>query len=220
MRERYGIELESLKQLLLELAAMSENAVVRALRAVSEQNADEARKVIDGDRLIDEMEVRIEEECLKLMALYQPVAGDLRMLVTVLKVNGELERSADLAGVIAARAVNMAHSSVPTENRFEFSDMATRVHRMLKDALDALVYRDAAVARDVMRADDAVDGMNAANYVQARACIAEKPELTEYVLDCLAVSQALERIADIATNICEDVIYLEEGKIVRHLKRL
>ncbi len=220
MRERYGIELESLKQLLLELSAMVENAVIRALRAVSEQNADEARRIIDGDRHIDEMEVRIEEECLKLMALYQPVAGDLRMLVTVLKVNGELERAADLAGVIAARALNMANSVVPSEERFDFSDMAARVHRMLKDALDALVYRDATVAREVMRSDDAVDAMNAATFAKAKTCIGAKPELVTYVLDCTTVSQALERIADIATNICEDVIYLEEGKIVRHMKRL
>ena len=220
MRERYGIELESLKQLLLELSAMVENAVIRALRAVSEQNADEARRIIDGDRHIDEMEVRIEEECLKLMALYQPVAGDLRMLVTVLKVNGELERAADLASVIAARALNMANSVVPSEERFDFSDMAARVHRMLKDALDALVYRDATVAREVMRSDDAVDAMNAATFAKARTCIGAKPELVTYVLDCTTVSQALERIADIATNICEDVIYLEEGKIVRHMKRL
>ncbi len=220
MRERYGIELESLKQLLLELSAMVENAVIRALRAVSEQNADEARRIIDGDRHIDEMEVRIEEECLKLMALYQPVAGDLRMLVTVLKVNGELERAADLASVIAARALNMANSVVPSEERFDFSDMAARVHRMLKDALDALVYRDATVAREVMRSDDAVDAMNAATFAKAKTCIGAKPELVTYVLDCTTVSQALERIADIATNICEDVIYLEEGKIVRHMKRL
>ncbi|MEG1479513.1 MAG: phosphate signaling complex protein PhoU [Kiritimatiellia bacterium] len=220
MRDRFGYEMEALKRLVLELAADAENAMVRAIHAVTAGDSAEAQSVVSNDSAIDEMEVEIEEECLKLMALYQPVAGDLRTLITILKVNGELERIADLATNIATRAIDMADFDVLPEEKMDFAPMVERVHQMLRDALDAFVYHEATVARRTLLADDAVDALNAANYATAKERLLKHPAHAGYVLDCLTVSHALERIADIATNICEDVIYLEEGQIVRHQKRM
>lgn len=219
MRDRFTYEIEVLKQRLLDLATATERALVRAIRAVDDAQASDARAVIAEDSRIDGAEVAIEEECLKLMALYQPVAGDLRTLVTVLKINGELERAADLAANIAARAIDMAEHPVQPADRCDFSPMVTRAHKMLRGALDAFVCHRSDLARKILLEDDAVDALNAAHYADAVERLLKKPEQARYTLSCITVSHAIERIADIATNICEDVIYLEEGQIVRHMTR-
>lgn len=221
MRDRFNFEIESLKQRLLDLATSADRALVRALRAVDgSAPADDARSIIASDAAIDAEEVAIEEECLKLMALYQPVAGDLRLIVTILKVNGEIERVADMASNIAARAIDMAEAHVPPEARFDFAPMLERAHKMLRGALDAFVCHRSDLARKIILEDDAVDALNAAHYANARDRLLKDPALANYTLDCVTVSHCIERIADIATNICEDVVYLEEGQIVRHQKRI
>ena len=221
MRDRFNFEIESLKQRLLDLATSADRALVRALRAVDgSAPADDARSVIASDAAIDAEEVAIEEECLKLMALYQPVAGDLRLIVTILKVNGEIERVADMASNIAARAIDMAEAHVEPENRFDFAPMLERAHKMLRGSLDAFVCHRSDLARKIILEDDAVDALNAAHYANARDRLLKDPALANYTLDCVTVSHCIERIADIATNICEDVVYLEEGQIVRHQKRI
>lgn len=220
MRDRFTFEIESLKQRLLDLATAADRALVRAIRAVDGASPDEARAVITADSAIDAEEVTIEEECLKLMALYQPVAGDLRLIVTILKVNGELERVADLASNIAARAIDMAAAPAPAECRFDFAPIVERAHKMLRGALDAFVCHRPDQARAIILEDDAVDALNAACYAAARERLPRHPAQAGYLLDCVTISHCVERIADIATNICEDVIYLEEGQIVRHQKRL
>lgn len=221
MRDRFNFEIESLKQRLLDLATSADRALVRAIRAVDgSAPADDARSVIASDAAIDAEEVAIEEECLKLMALYQPVAGDLRLIVTILKVNGEIERVADMASNIAARAIDMAEAHVPPEARFDFAPMLERAHKMLRGALDAFVCHRSDLARKIILEDDAVDALNAAHYANARDRLLKDPALANYTLDCVTVSHCIERIADIATNICEDVVYLEEGQIVRHQKRI
>ena len=212
MRDRFNFEIESLKQRLLDLATSADRALVRAIRAV-DGTAEDARAIIANDASIDAEEVSIEEECLKLMALYQPVAGDLRLLVTVLKVNGEIER-------IAARAIDMAEAHVEPENRFDFAPMLERAHKMLRGSLDAFVCHRSDLARKIILEDDAVDALNAAHYANARDKLLKSPAQASYILDCVTVSHCIERIADIATNICEDVVYLEEGQIVRHQKRI
>ena len=219
MRDRFNFEIESLKQRLLDLATSADRALVRAIRAV-DGTAEDARAIIANDASIDAEEVSIEEECLKLMALYQPVAGDLRLLVTVLKVNGEIERVADMASSIAARAIDMAEAHVEPENRFDFAPMLERAHKMLRGSLDAFVCHRSDLARKIILEDDAVDALNAAHYANARDKLLKSPAQASYILDCVTVSHCIERIADIATNICEDVVYLEEGQIVRHQKRI
>ncbi len=220
MRDRFNYEIEALKQRLLDLATASDRALVRAIHAVDGAADADPRKVIVDDAAIDAEEVSIEEECLKLMALYQPVAGDLRLIVTILKVNSELERVADMAANIAARAIDMAEAAVPPEDRFDFAPMVERAHKMLRGALDAFVCHRSDLARKIILEDDAVDALNAAHYANAREKLLAKPALAAYALDCVTVSHSIERIADIATNICEDVVYLEEGRIVRHQKRI
>lgn len=221
MRDRFTFEIESLKQRLLDLATAADRALVRAVRAVDAAAPDEARAVIAADAAIDAEEVTIEEECLKLMALYQPVAGDLRLIVTILKVNGELERVADLASNIAARAIDLAADPAPPADcRFDFAPIVERAHKMLRGALDAFVCHRPDLARKLILDDDAVDALNAACYADAREKLIKHPAHAGRILDGVTISHCIERIADIATNICEDVIYLEEGQIVRHQKRL
>ncbi len=221
MRDRFTFEIESLKQRLLDLATAADRALVRAVRAVDSAAPDEARAVIAADAAIDAEEVTIEEECLKLMALYQPVAGDLRLIVTILKVNGELERVADLASNIAARAIDLAADPAPPADcRFDFAPIVERAHKMLRGALDAFVCHRPDLARKLILDDDAVDALNAACYADAREKLIKYPAHAGRILDGVTISHCIERIADIATNICEDVIYLEEGQIVRHQKRL
>ncbi|MBK9304362.1 MAG: phosphate signaling complex protein PhoU [bacterium] len=208
-------EIERLKEQVLGLSATVEEAVWLAVRAVQEHDPALARAVLAGDRAIDEREVRVEEECLKILALHQPVAGDLRFLVTVLKINNDLERIGDLAVNIAERALHLApREEAPTT--FDFVGMATRAQEMLHTALDALVNVDPARARDVCAMDDEVDAVNRGMYGQVQAGIREHPRHTDFYLQQLSISRQLERIADHATNIAEDVIYMSEGKVVRH----
>lgn len=216
MRDRFTYEIENLKQHLLDLAMAAEHALVHAMRAIERTDAEAARTIIAGDSEIDRREVAIEEECLKLMALYQPVAGDLRLLVTILKVNGELERVADLAANIATRAIDMATLPPPHEPPLPLTQMVELAHKMLRSALDAFVCHRPDRARAILREDDAVDALNAQCYTQANDLLLKNPAQARYTLDALTIAHAIERIGDIATNICEDVIYLEEGQIVRH----
>ena len=208
-------EIDGLKEMISSLGAHVEENVGRAVRAVHERDGELARVVIDSDPEIDLMEVDIEEECLKTLALHQPVAHDLRFIIAVLKVNSDLERIGDLAAGIAKQGRYLAGSrscDVP----YDFVGMAVKVRRMLRDSLDALMEKDATIAHRVCAADDEVDAMDRLMYEEVRAAIRETPEKTEGLIRLQRVSQNLERIADHATNIAEDVIYLVEGEIIRH----
>ncbi len=208
-------EIDHLKNLLCELAASVEPAVREAVRAVETRDAECAQRVLAGDEAIDRMEVRIEEECLKILALHQPVAGDLRYVITLLKVNSELERIGDLAVNIAERGADLASLDAPAET-LDFSRMVFEARSMLKNALDALICRNALAAQEVIQHDDVVDDLHHETLLKLRDLISRHPENAAFYLDLLTVSRNLERIADGATNICEDVIYLELGTIVRH----
>jgi phosphate transport system protein len=171
--------------------------------------------VVDGDAAVDQTEVDIEEDCLKLLALYQPVAKDLRFIITVLKVNNDLERIGDLAVNIAERALFLC-SQPPVQAPFDLAEMRTEALAMLKKSLDALMRQDVALARQVRTSDDKVDDINREIYSKISAAIRANPDHVERLLSHLSVSRHLERIADHATNIAEDVLYLVEGEIVRH----
>ena len=208
-------EIDGLKKMISSLGAHVEENVGRAVRAVHERDGELAQVVIDSDSDIDLMEVDIEEECLKTLALHQPVAHDLRFIIAVLKVNSDLERIGDLAAGIAKQGRYLADSG-PGEVPYDLVGMAVKVRRMLRDSLDALMEKDAAIAHRVCAADDEVDDMDRLMYREVRAAIHETPEKTEGFIRLQRVSQNLERIADHATNIAEDVIYLVEGEIIRH----
>jgi phosphate transport system protein len=209
------LEIRRLQQLILGLSGRVEEMVSDAVRALEGKDKILARQVVARDDEVDGAEVEIEEECLKALALYQPVAADLRFIVTVLKINNDLERVADLAANVAERAESLA-ALPPPELSFDFHDMALRVRKMLNRSLDALIRRDAEMARIVMAADDRVDAMHAGIYRLVASAVAAHPEHTIGYLQLLSISRNLERIADHATNIAEDVIYMLEGEIVRH----
>ncbi len=216
MKEHFTQEIIRLKRALAQQTIVAEAALNNALRAAETANVSLADSVVQNDYAIDCEEIRIEEDCLKILALYQPVASDLRTIVTVLKINIEIERVADMASNIAARTKTIAASNVPAEARIDFVPLATVATTMLKDALDAFAYRDPERAQTIIARDDEADDLHKNNIDKIKESIKELPDQTSYYLSCMTISKNLERIADIATNICEDVIYLERGKIVRH----
>ena len=208
-------EIDKLKTMISALGAHVEENVEKGVRAVHERDAALAEAGIESDPEIDTMEVNIEEECLKVLALHQPVAHDLRVIIAVPKVNNDLERIEDLAANIAEQGKFIAKNG-PSAVPYDLLGMATKVRKMLRDSLDALMGTDAAIAQAVREADDEVDAMDRLMYPGIRAAIRERPEKMEGLIRLLRVSQNLERIADHAENIAEDVIYLAEGRIIRH----
>ncbi len=208
-------EIENLKKNLMTLGAMVEKAVREATLSIETRDCDMAQKTIQNDPEIDRMEVDIEEDCLKILALHQPVAIDLRFIVAVLKINAELERIGDMAVNIAERSSFLSkHSRVGLS--LGLVEMADKSQDMLKHSLDALVDLNPSLAQDVCAADDEVDAMNRQMYMKIEDAIRKQPDQLESLIHLLSVSRHLERIADHATNIAEDVIYMVEGRIARH----
>ncbi len=208
-------ELEKIKKRILSLGAMVEERVRMVIKALETRDGNAAKKIITSDHEIDEMEVEIEEECLKILALYQPVAIDLRFLTAVIKINNDLERVADEAVNIAER-VQVIAKRQRLDIPFNHSLMAEKSEFMLKKSLDAFVNMDADIALRVCTLDDEVDNMMNEAYDVVKHAIGKHPDRVSYLINLLLVSRHLERIADHATNIAEEVIYLVEGEIVRH----
>ena len=215
MRAHFVKELEKLKKKILLLSAMVEEGVRKAVKALENRNGDLAMNVINADHDIDEMEVEVEEECLKILALHQPVAGDLRMISAVIKINNDLERIGDEAVNIAQRVITISKRP-PLRVDFDYSLMAEKAELMLKNSLDALVNLDADLACSVCKADDEVDDMKRENYDKIKDAIKNQPERVAYLINLMLVARHLERIADHATNIAEEVIYMINGEITRH----
>jgi phosphate transport system protein len=208
-------ELGQLEKQLLTLAAVVEESVQQAIKALTGHNRELAQKVIDNDDHINRLEVDLEEECLKVLALHQPVANDLRMIVAVLKINNDLERIADQAANICERALAISESPKMI-CPLELDKMGGKVIDMLEKALNSLVNADLEMARNVLELDDEVDAIHSGNYKSFKDYVRHHPDSVDIVLSYLTVSRHLERVADLATNIAEDVIYLNEGSIVRH----
>jgi phosphate transport system protein len=208
-------ELAKIKKQTLSLGALVEERARTAVLAVETRDADMAQKVIDSDWEVDEMEIEIEEECLKVLALYQPVAVDLRFLVATIKINNDLERIGDEAVNIAERLVVMAKRP-PMTFLFDYTPMAEKVQAMLKMSLDALVHLDVQLAFNVITMDDEVDAIQVQAYDRIKEALKEFPDRVGYLINLLLVSRHLERLADHSTNIAEEVVYLIEGNIVRH----
>ncbi len=208
-------EIERLKRQLLNLSAVVESSVQKAVRSISERDDKLARQVMDADTEIDQMEVDVEEDCLKILALHQPVATDLRFIIAVLKINNDLERIGDLSVNIAERAIYLANKE-KVEIPFDFPKMSALTQSMLHRSLDALVNMDRALANAVCAADDELDKINRDMYTKVKNGIRNNPEQIDSLINLLAVSRQLERIGDHCTNIAEDVIYMIEGTIVRH----
>lgn len=207
--------IENLKKMVLSLGARVEASVRDAIHSLVDRDGDLARRVIEEDFEIDHAEVLVEEECLKILALHQPVAIDLRFIVAVLKINNDLERVGDLAVNIAERSVFLSNQA-PVDIDFDFAGMAHQARQMLKRSLDALVNLSVDDAHQVCADDDDIDAMNREMYLRVQEAIRANPDRIESLIHLLSTSRHLERIADHATNIAEDVIYMIEGEIVRH----
>jgi len=208
-------EIESLKIKLLALVTTVKEAVEKAVSSVDKRDAALAQAVVDGDFEIDRAEVLLEEDCLKILALYQPVATNLRVIVSVMKMNNDIERIGDLAVNIAERALFLCGEG-PVEAPSDLAEMRAKALAMLTRSLDALVRLDTKCAREVRASDDEVDALNRKLFKEFAAAVRRNPDHVERLLCYLSVGRHLERIADYATNIAEDVIYQTEGEIVRH----
>jgi len=208
-------EITKLKRQLLAIGNQVAENLTDAVSAVEKKDAAFARSISERDRKIDQMEVDLEEECLKVLALYQPVAIDLRFIVTVLKVNNDLERIGDLAANIADQAEMLA--SLQNVNIvFDFAQMAQKSQAMFTSSLNALINTNVGSAHKVIIADDEIDELHKQMYTQVEAAIARDLAGTKIYIMQIGLSRSLERVADLATNIAQDIIYLSTGEIVRH----
>jgi len=208
-------ELDELRHELLALFGIVEQMIAKAFRALRDRRTDLAREVIGSDEDVDAREVRIEEECLKLLALHQPVASDLRWLTMVIKINSDLERMADLACNIAERAEALnLYPMFPIPN--DLQAMVREASTMVRHALDAFVDTDVKLAKQVIQADDSVDDLNRRVIAELQELMKAAPENVEPALHCFSAARHLERVADLAENLAEDVIFMVDGQIVRH----
>lgn len=207
--------LDELRRKLLNLSEIVEDSVIQSVQAFVDKDAIKAKKVRDRDTKIDELEVEIEEECLKLLALHQPVATDLRYIVATLKMNNDLERIGDLAANICSRTIRLIDLE-SVEPPFDIRDITKTVQGMVRKSIRSLIESDPELSRTVLSEDSAVDTeyKKVFNTIQKR--IEESPKDCKQIILYLSVMRHLERIADLSTNIAEDVIYFVEGKIVRH----
>jgi len=207
-------EIDSLRSKFLLLGSMVEDRVRKACAAINTRDPEVLQYILKSDYEIDEMEIEIEEDCLKILALHQPVARDLRFIVAIIKINNEMERIADYAQKIARRIEGINQDIIPLCG-FDFSIMSEKVITMLRMSLDSLVNRDVDIAHKIFIMDDGVDEL----FIEAMNKIKEELKQTldhpECLLNAFLIARHLERIADRTTNIAEEVIYMVEGEIIR-----
>jgi phosphate transport system protein len=213
----FAEELEELNQALLEMGGLVESSIHTSVQALVQQDDRLARRVVEDETLINNMELDIDARVTRLLALNQPVAGDLRLLVMCLKINTDLERMGDLAVSVAQRAISLNKLAAPLgQPLVDMPRMASMVEDMLHRTLDAFVRRDAEQAGAILPADDDVDRIRDGVYKELIATMRREPTLVDAAVHLMFVARSLERIADHATNIAEDVIYLVRGVDVRH----
>jgi phosphate transport system protein len=218
MTKHFLRDLDRLRRQVLVYGRAVETALEKAITALIDRKKDLAAEVIDGDKEIDEREVDIEAECLKVLALHQPVAQDLRFLVTVLKVNNDLERIGDLAVNLAERAVTLScreASTIPPG----ILEMSRRTKDMVRESLDTLFNPDTEAARRVIAADDAVDDLKEQLIHECEQTMHADASQIEAAVCLISAARDLERVADLATNIAEDVVFLVDGDLIRHAHR-
>ncbi len=209
-------QIEKIKRMLLAEGALVEQALQRATNSVEHRDTDLAKQVVEQDMQIDLMEIDVEEECLATLALHQPVAHDLRFIVSVLKINSELERIGDLASNVASQSLALAGLPPIDIGPFGLTEMAHQAQRMVKQSLDALVQVDVSLAEGVRAMDDMVDDKHREVYVIVEHCVRENIDQMPQLIRIQNTARQIERIADHAVNIAKDVIYLARGEIVRH----
>ncbi len=215
MRIHLQRDVEKLKRRLLVLSTEVEEEVRQAIRALMERDAKLAAEVVAREAQTDLMEVDVEEDCLKILALHQPVAGDLRYIIATLKIDRELERIADLAAQIAKRGRRLS-AQPPLDIPFRLDEMGEKVQAMLKKALDSFVSLNAKSAYKVCAMDGEINALKKDTFKLVRSAVMKDVSRFDILMEKMLIARHLERIADHATNIAEDLIYLVEGRIVRH----
>ncbi len=214
-RTRFHLGLDELKQKLLAMGGLAEQAVDRAIEAYRQRDLGLCRMVLDGEAAINEAEREIDELALDLLAMQQPMAVDLRFIVAVVKINADLERVGDQAVNIVERVEDMS-ALPPGDLPVDIPRMASQASAMVRQALESFVQGDADLARSVLEKDDVVDRMKDEAFVALDRLMHDAPEMTRQAFDALLVARNLERVADHATNIAEDVIFWVRGADVRH----
>ena len=215
VKEHFSEQLEDLRRNLILMGGEVERQIQRAIEALTEVDEKKAADVIAADAEIDRMEMVVEEQAVYLLALQQPVAVDLRFLVAALKINNDLERIGDHAVNIAEGAERLAGQK-PFKPFIDINYMAEVAMSMLKQSLDAFVNRDPSLARQVIKKDDILDDKNVSIIRELLTYMAEYPNLITYCLELISISKNLERVGDLASNICEDTIYMAEARWVKH----
>jgi phosphate transport system protein len=215
MKTHFQRDMERLERDILYLGSLVEQATNKAILAFTARRPELAEVLIAADDEIDLREVQIEDECLKVLALHQPVAGDLRYLISAIKVNTMLERMGDLAVNIAERALSLAQLP-PLASAPDLQQITTDVRQMVKLSLDALVQQDTKLAREICEMDDAVDEMHHGIIRELRDLMAADSSTVERALHYLIAARNLERIADHAVNIAQDVVFMVDGQVIRH----
>ncbi len=215
MKRHFDIELKKLNGELLKMSGFVENSISRSVNSLLNRKRKLAEEVIASDEAINTMELKIDELCLKLLALYQPEAIDLRFIASVMRINSDLERIADLAVNIAERSRHLIKNP-PVKPLLDIPRMAKLTQDMVKDSIDALVNKDAKLAMDVCKRDDEIDNLNDQIFRELLTYMIQDPKTIKRAIDLIFVGKYLERIADLATNISEDVIYFVKGKTIKH----
>ena len=215
MERHLDVELQQVKNELLRMASLAETAIGLAVKALVSRDAELARQVVASDDAINMLEIEIDERCLRTMALYQPEARDLRFLAMALKINNDLERMGDQAVNIAERTLELLQEPL-LKPLIDIPRMAEIAQRMVKDSLDAFVQQDVEKAQAVCRQDDRVDRYDDQLFRELLTYMMEDPKAITRSVQLILISRHLERIADHATNIAEDVVYLVEGKTIKH----
>lgn len=215
MERHFERQIETLKESLLLMGGRAEQIVSKSIEALARRDADQARSVFEDDRAIDRLEIDIEELCIKLFALQQPLATDLRFIMSALKISNDLERVGDHAVNIAGGAVRLADQP-PLKPLVDIPRMAALATSMLHDALDAFVHRDADTARRLCRRDDEVDGLNRQVFRELLSYMIESPSTITRAMELILVARNLERVADLATNVAEEVVFIAEARIIKH----
>lgn len=212
-------ELQTLQQLLLRMGGLVEQQIARAIEALVERDSALARDVIARDREVNQLDLLVDEECLKLIALHQPAAGDLRLVTTALKINTDIERIGDMAVNICERVLEL--NEEPTLKPYiDIPRMAKEAQAMVRNSLDAFVQRNTDLAVEVIEGDDLVDGLAHQVYRELLSYMAEDPRTIARATRILLISKYLERIADHATNIAEMVVFMVDGRLIRHAASL
>lgn len=212
-------EMNAIRKEILDLSALVEQCFQKTIRAIKHRDAALAQEIIDGDREIDAIEIRVEEHCVKILTLYQPVATDLRLIISLLKIDNDLERIADLAADIAERVISWNKYPLKLQP-FDLIGMAEKVQWMVRHSLDAMVHLDSKLASDVCVTDDQIDDMLEEAYTVITQAIKQTPDQVNSLLNQLSIASYLEQIADHAKKITEDIIYAANAEIVRHQKSI